>query len=168
MKPTRKPIIGIMGPGSPDDPELSEYAQNLGRAIAEKDWILLTGGRAAGVMDAASKGASESGGITLGILPGSDKNEMSEFVQIPIFTDMGHARNVINILTSDVIVVCGMGAGTASEAALALKTGTPLITTRISPEDLAFLNRLTDKQIPSFDKLEAVIDRITQILLLEK
>lgn len=153
-----------MGPGSPDDPELLEHARKLGRAIARREWVLLTGGRAAGVMDAASEGASEAGGITVGILPGSKKKGVSDFVQIPILTGMGHARNVINILTPDVIIICGMGPGTASEAAFALKSGKPLITTRVGREDLDFFNRLSNKRIPSFDQIDELIAKTEQIL----
>jgi predicted Rossmann-fold nucleotide-binding protein len=61
MKTNRKPIIGVMGPGSPGDTLLLKHAEKLGRFIAENNWVLLTGGRNTGVMDAASKGAFEAG-----------------------------------------------------------------------------------------------------------
>lgn len=163
-KPNRKPIIGVMGPGSPGDPRLLDHAGKLGKAIALKDWILLSGGRAAGVMEAVSRGAYEAGGITIGILPGQDLKGMSEYVQIPIVTGMGHARNVVNVLSSDVIVICGMGAGTASEAALAVKMDKPLIAAFINPEDLRFLNRLSNTAIRSCNRAEDIIEQIENLL----
>jgi uncharacterized protein (TIGR00725 family) len=164
QKPVRKPIIGVMGPGSPGDPRLPDHAWKLGKAIALKGWILLSGGRAAGVMEAASRGAYEAGGTTVGILPGHDLQGMSEYVQIPIVTGMGHARNVVNVLSSDVIVICGMGAGTASEAALAVKMNKPLVAAFISPEDLRFLNRLSNTTVLSCYRAEDIIEQIENLL----
>jgi uncharacterized protein (TIGR00725 family) len=95
----------------------------LGSAIANEGWVVLTGGRNRGVMDAVNKGAKASGGLTVGILPTKDKRTISDAVDVAVITDMGNARNYINVLTSDVIVACGAGgAGTASEIALALKS----------------------------------------------
>jgi len=78
--------------------------------------VLLTGGRNVGVMDAASLGAKAANGLTIGILPTDDTNAISKAVDIAIITDMGNARNIIKS-SSDVVIACGMGAGTASEIA---------------------------------------------------
>jgi uncharacterized protein (TIGR00725 family) len=117
----KKTIIGIMGPGETATAQDLQNAYELGKNIAQQGWIVLTGGRNIGVMDAASKGAKSVNGLTVGILPGRDHQDVSEAVDIAIFTDMGNARNNINVLSSDVVIACGMGAGTASEVALALK-----------------------------------------------
>lgn len=161
-------MIGVMGPGNPENPGLTDHARKLGSAIARKEWNLVTGGRAVGVMEAASRGAFEAGGTTIGILPGDNPGGVSAYVQIPIVTGMGNARNVINVLTSDVVVICGMGPGTASEAALAVKTGKPLIVSFVSPEDVRFLSRLSGKPIPCFNEVDEVISEIENILLLKK
>ena len=108
-------------------PENLQLACQLGESIAQNNWVLLTGGRKAGVMDAASRGAKAQGGLVIGILPSNNIAEMSDAVDIPIITDMGNARNNINVLSSDVIIACGMGLGTASEIALALKNNKPVI-----------------------------------------
>ena len=123
----RRPVIGVMGAGEPS-PASRTAARELGRFIAERGWILLTGGRPEGVMAAASAGAKEvPGSLTLGILPGSSSGEGPD-VDIAVFTGMGEARNVINVLSSDVVVGCGVeGPGTISEIALALKAGKPVI-----------------------------------------
>lgn len=98
-----------------------EAAAELGRLIALQGWVLLSGGCNRGVMDAASKGAKNAGGLVVGVLPTGDRDIMSSAVDIPILTDMGSGRNNINVLSSDLVIACGMGAGTASEIALALK-----------------------------------------------
>lgn len=118
---TRKPVIGVMGPAKAGVREL-EDARVLGELIARQGWILLTGGRASGVMEAASQGAKAvSGSLTVGILP-DGKTKVSRYVDLAILTDLGNARNNVNVMSSDIIVACGLGgAGTVSEVALALK-----------------------------------------------
>lgn len=122
-----KTIIGVMGPGSGASPQDCQRAFELGQHIAKEGWVLLTGGRNQGVMDSASQGAHQGGGMVIGVLPGSDRSSMSTAVDIPIITGMGHARNVINVLSSQVVIACGVGLGTSSEVALALKSGVPVI-----------------------------------------
>lgn len=121
------PIVGVMGPGDHCEPSNIEFARQIGIEIARQNWILLTGGRNVGVMEAASKGAKDAGGLTIGILPHADEELVSKFVDIPIFTEMGNARNNINVLTSWIVVICGIGPGTASELALAIKAEKPVI-----------------------------------------
>jgi len=135
----RRPVIGLMGGG--DDARRSDVrlAEQLGRRVAERGWVLLTGGRASGVMAAANRGAkSVSGSLTIGILP-SVESETSAHVDVAIFTNLGDARNAINVISSDVVVICGRpGAGTASEAALALKARRPVVFVDAPPETVAF------------------------------
>ena len=119
-------IIGVMGGGIAGADEL-ENAYTLGTLIANQGWILLNGGRESGVMKASAKGASDQGGLTIGILPGNDPQEASQYIRIPIVTGLGNARNCINVLSSDVVVACPGGMGTLSEIALALKCGKPVI-----------------------------------------
>lgn len=111
-----------MGPGENATPDDNELAYELGRAIAQSKWIALTGGRSFGVMDACLKGAAEEGGLTIGILPGDNDKGSSDHAQIKIVTSMGSGRNYISVLSSHIVVVLGMAAGTASEVALALKS----------------------------------------------
>ncbi len=115
----RKPIIGVMG-GHTATPEVLETAHRLGTLIAERGWILLTGGRNQGVMAAASKGAKQAGGFVLGILPDSDAGRAADDLDLAIVTGMGDARNVINVLTSDIVIACAGSVGTLSEIAVAL------------------------------------------------
>ncbi len=116
----RKSIVGVVGGGKASG-EDERYAYELGALIAKEGWILLNGGRSAGIMEASAKGCKEHGGITLGILPGKDATETSKYIDIQILTGMGDARNLILVLSSDIIIACRGGAGTISEIALALK-----------------------------------------------
>ncbi|NGP88533.1 TIGR00725 family protein [Fodinibius halophilus] len=120
-------IIGVMGPGEGATQQNISDATELGKLIAEKEWVLLTGGRNVGVMNAASKGAQQAGGLIVGILPSENRDNSSPYVDIPICTGMGGARNNINVLSSDVVVACGMGAGTTTEIMLAIKAQKPLL-----------------------------------------
>lgn len=139
----KKTIIGIMGPGDLATNTDIKNAYELGKLIAQEGWILLTGGRNVGVMDAANKGAKEAGGLTLGILPSNDTKNVSEAVDIAILTDLGNARNNINVLSSDVIVACGIGLGTVSEIALGLKNGKPVILLNSNQESQQFFKNLS-------------------------
>jgi uncharacterized protein (TIGR00725 family) len=122
-----KTIIGVMGPGHRATPQERQTAYALGQAIAQAGWVVLTGGRPVGVMDAASRGAKAGGGLTICVLPTEQPHTMSTFVDIPIVTGLGQARNVVNVLTSQVVVACGSGPGTTSEIALAIKLAKPII-----------------------------------------
>lgn len=140
-------IVGVMGPGRGASGEVKEAARVLGRLIAEQGWILLTGGRDAGVMAAASRGAKEAGGLTVGILPGADTRGTTADVDIPIVTGLGQARNNINVLSSSVIIACGMGAGTAAEIALALKAGKSVVLLHCGQEAEAFFQSLGRERV---------------------
>ena len=78
-------------------------------------------------MEAAMKGAHEAKGLTIGILPTDDARNSSDAVDIKILTGLGSARNVITVLSSHILVVIGMAAGTASEVALAIKANKKII-----------------------------------------
>lgn len=116
-----------MGPGENARPEENEMAFALGKAIAQEGWIVLTGGRSFGIMEAAMKGAHEGNGLTIGILPTETAMNSSEEADIKIITGMGSGRNIINVLSSHILVVIGMAAGTASEVALAIKANKKII-----------------------------------------
>jgi uncharacterized protein (TIGR00725 family) len=122
----RKPVIGVMG-GADVSSTVLDMAFELGALIAEENWVLLNGGRDAGVMRASAAGANSKNGLVIGILPGDSAEQANHHIDIAIVTNMGDARNVINVLSSDVVVVCPGGTGTISEAALALKSNKPVV-----------------------------------------
>lgn len=130
IKLFRRPvIIGVIG-GHTNETRVLCLAEDLGRLIARKGYVLLTGG-GSGVMEAASKGAHDAGGLVIGILPNDRahpvKGYPNPFVDIPIYTGMLDGRNVINAKTPHVIVALQGAYGTISEIALALNAQTPVI-----------------------------------------
>jgi uncharacterized protein (TIGR00725 family) len=131
-----------MGAGENATPQAVTWASRLGALIAREGWVVLSGGRNAGVMDAVSLGAHEAGGTVVGIMPKSDTSEASDFLDIAIVTGMGSARNNINILSSDVVIACGNAeAGTLSEIALAFKARKPVVLLTEDDEARRFLER---------------------------
>lgn len=112
----RKKQIVIIG-DSEETPFYNE-CYSIGKFIAEKGHILISGGRG-GVMAATSKGAFEAGGTVVGILPGENPDHANNYCTIVIPTGIGFARNSINVLSGDIIIAIGGRAGTLSEIAYA-------------------------------------------------
>jgi hypothetical protein len=150
-------IVGVMGPAKAKRKDL-DHARMLGELIARRGWVVLTGGRDAGVMDAACEGAKRVGGsLTIGVLP-TVKDKVSRHVDVPIITEMGSGRNNINVLTSHVVVACGLtGSGTVSEVALAVKAGRPVILVDASPADVAFFRKLGKRLVAAAASPEEAI-----------
>ncbi len=131
----RKPIIGVMGGSQFVNPDDEQWAYQIGAMIAQEGWILLNGGRASGIMEASARGAKDNGGTTIGILPVDDADWASQYIDIPIVTGIGMARNIINVLSSDLIVALPGSAGTISEIAVALKYNKMLVMFRFDAGD---------------------------------
>lgn len=125
MPRIRGPRIAVCGAAAAD--ALSyEQARRVGRLLAEAGAVLLCGGLG-GVMEAACRGAREGGGLTVGLLPGTEAGAANPYVDLPICTGLGQARNVVLVLSADAVIAIAGEAGTLSEIALALKSGRPVI-----------------------------------------
>src|SRR5688572_19949421 len=159
-----KIIVGVMGPGENASPEENEMAFDLGFAIAKNGWVTLTGGRSFGIMDAAMKGAREGNGLTIGVLPDSNDLHASENAQIKIVTGMGSARNFINVLSSNIIVVLGMAAGTASEVALAIKSNKKVILLNQDEITIRFFKNIGTYRVMVAKDVEEVMHQIKDYL----
>lgn len=157
-----------MGPGENATPDENEIAYALGAAIAKQGWIVLTGGRSFGVMDAAMKGASDNNGLTIGVLPGDNLTGSSQHAQIKIITGLGSARNSINIFTSHVIVVLGMAAGTASEVGLALKANRKTIFLNQDPLTIEFFKKLGTYKLITTSNVKETIAQINDFISLKQ
>ncbi len=120
-----KHIVGVVGAGDCDE-RTARVAEEVGERLAREGLVVLTGGRG-GVMAAASRGAKKVGGLTVGVLPGNTREEANCYVDIPILTGIGEARNAIVACASEVLVAIAGEYGTLSEIALALKMGRPVI-----------------------------------------
>jgi uncharacterized protein (TIGR00725 family) len=115
----------VCGASTASDDEL-DWAEDVGRLLAEAGAIVVTGGLG-GVMSAAAKGAREAGGMAIGILPGDRDQEGNEFNTVAIATGLGEARNTIVVNTANVLIAVGGEFGTLSEIAFALRNSTPVI-----------------------------------------
>ena len=121
----RRMHIGVIGAGLCSKREY-ELAYDVGIEIAKKNWILFCGGLG-GIMEGAAKGCYDSGGLTVGLLPGLEKDAANPYIQVPVPTGLDEGRNLLIIRASDVLISIAGGYGTLSEIGFALKTGKPVI-----------------------------------------
>ncbi len=106
--------------------EETKLAEEVGRELARRGATLICGGLE-GVMEAACKGARSEDGVTVGILPGDSRDTANPYVQIPIVTGMGYARNVAVVKSAQAVIAIGGSYGTLSEIAYALQSDIPVI-----------------------------------------
>ena len=118
-------IISVIGAGEPS-PELAGLAEKVGAELARRGATVVCGGLG-GVMEAVCRGAKSAGGSTIGILPGSSPEEANAWVDIPICTGMGYARNVVVVKTGRAVIAVGGAFGTLSELGHALGDGIPVV-----------------------------------------
>jgi uncharacterized protein (TIGR00725 family) len=121
----RRPHIAVVG-GYEVDRDTLAGAEEVGRLIAGAGAIVVTGGRR-GVAEAASGGAVEAGGLTVGILPGRDRAEANPWVQVAVPTGLGDTRNALVVMGADAVIALAGQYGTLSEIAFALVAGTPVV-----------------------------------------
>jgi uncharacterized protein (TIGR00725 family) len=163
-----KIVIGVMGPGEGATPEENLIAFDLGKAIAREGWVTLTGGRSFGVMDAVMKGAVENDGLTIGVLPTDTEKGASENAQIRIVTGMGSGRNYLAVLSSHVVVVLGMAAGTASEVALAIKSNKKIILLNQDEITIRFFKNIGSYKVLVAKNVDETIKHIKEYLAVQK
>lgn len=118
-------FVAVVGDGH-CSPEVAALAETVGRELARRGAVLVCGGLG-GVMEAACRGARAAGGLTIGILPGALRHEANPYVDIPIVTGMGEARNVLVVQSSQAVIAVHGEYGTLSEIAHALKLGIPVV-----------------------------------------
>ena len=119
------PYVAVIGASNATEWELAT-AEDLGRALADAGCILVCGGLG-GVMNAAARGAQAGGGVSIGILPGDERDVASRHLTVAIATGFGEARNAIVARSADVVIAVGGEFGTLSEMALTLKAEKPLV-----------------------------------------
>jgi uncharacterized protein (TIGR00725 family) len=118
-------FVAVVGSAS-CSAEVAALAEAVGREVARQGAVLICGGRG-GVMEAACRGAKAEGGTTVGILPGADRRDVNAYVDIPIATGLGEARNTIVVRAADAVIAVSGGYGTLSEIGFALKMGRPVV-----------------------------------------
>jgi uncharacterized protein (TIGR00725 family) len=125
---TRAIQISVIGSSDASD-ELLVVAEAVGRGIAEAGAVLVCGGRT-GVMEAASRGATETGGTVLGVLPTLSTEDANPYVTHAIATGTGHARNLAVVASGEAVIAIGGEWGTLSEIAFARRLGKQVIAIR--------------------------------------
>jgi hypothetical protein len=118
-------IISVIGGGDPT-PDAAVLAEEVGAELARRGATVVCGGLG-GVMQAVCRGAKSAGGTTIGILPGSDPGDANRWVDIPICTGLGYARNVIVVKTGRAVIAVDGSYGTLSEIGHALGDGIPVV-----------------------------------------
>lgn len=122
---TRPAFVAVIGDGDPRGDDASQvlaWAEEVGLLLARAGATVVTGGLG-GVMRAASQGAASVGGLTIGLLPGSEAADANEYVRVPIATGLGVVRNLVVVTAADSVVAIGGWHGTLSEIGLALRMG---------------------------------------------
>lgn len=119
----RRPV-GVIGPGDADGQVYAD-ARLIGRALAAAGMAIVCGGRG-GVMAAASQGASEAGGVAIGILPEEDERNANPYLTVALPTGIGEMRNALIARSAICLVAVGYNMGTLSEMALGLKWERPV------------------------------------------
>ncbi len=152
MSEGKKKFIAVIG-GEQPSPEAAKLAEEIGRELARQGAILVCGGLG-GVMEAACRGASSEGGITIGILPGDSPSAANPYVQIPIVTGIGYARNIIVVRTAQAVIAVDGSYGTLSEIAHARQLNIPVI--GLNTWTLSKDNQQDDSIIRAQDPAEAV------------
>jgi len=148
----KKKFIAVIGGGEPS-PEEAKLAEEVGRELAKQGAILVCGGLG-GVMEAACRGASSEGGVTIGILPGDNPKTANPYVQIPIVTGIGYARNVAVVKSAQAVIAIGGSYGTLSEIAHARQSDIPVI--GLNTWSLSRNGQLDNSIIPAQNAAEAV------------
>jgi uncharacterized protein (TIGR00725 family) len=120
-----KKIIAVIGGGQCSAKE-TKIAEEVGRELARRGVILVCGGLG-GVMEAVCKGVNSEGGLTIGILPGDNHQAANPYVQIPIVTNIGYARNIAVVKSARAVIAIDGSYGTLSEISYALQSGIPVI-----------------------------------------
>ena len=120
---TRPVLITVIGksakdPGDPVPPEALRAAEEVGRLIAERGGVVVSGGLS-GVMEAVSRGAKSEAGLVIGMLPGFDKRDANPYVDIAITTGMGWMRNTLTVRAADAVIMISGGIGTLNELTVA-------------------------------------------------
>jgi uncharacterized protein (TIGR00725 family) len=134
--------IAVVGPGDEAAPAAIADAAEVGRLLAARGHVTLTGGRAAGVMAAAAEGAARAGGLAIGLLPGADWRDAAPALTVALPTGLGEARNAVLVSAARAVIGCGLNPGTVSELALALRARKPTVLVRADAEAAAFLAAL--------------------------
>ena len=151
VRPPGARQIAVIG-GNAAPPDALREAEAVGRELARAGASLVCGGLS-GVMEAACRGAAEAGGLTIGILPGTDRAEANAHVACAIPTGLGHFRNFLVVQAADGVIALPGASGTQSEAAMARTLGKPVVTVGREPSEWGIQGALSARSAPEAVRL---------------
>ena len=158
-KPEKYIFIAVIG-GSDCSPEATKLAEEVGSEIARQGAVLVCGGLG-GVMEAACRGASREGGLTIGVLPGDSREAANPYVQIPIVTGIGYARTVAVVKSAQAVIAIDGSYGTLSEIGHALQSRIPVI--GLNTWSLA-INGKVDNAIVTADNPKDAVNKAVKLI----
>jgi uncharacterized protein (TIGR00725 family) len=147
--------VAVVGPSAPDDPAVLDAARTAGRLLAERGYVVVTGGLG-GVMAAAAAGVSDAGGTAVALLPDESRESASPGHTVVIPTGMGEMRNALLVRIVDAVVAVGGGWGTLSEIALAARTGVPVLA--VGSWDLP------GPEVTACESVQAAVERVAGVV----
>lgn len=119
------PYVAVCGGGA-FDTRAAAVAEAVGAELARRGAVVVCGGLG-GVMEAACRGARSEGGLSVAFLPGTDRGEANDYVDVVLPTGIGEMRNMLIVRAADVVIAIAGEFGTLSEVAFALRVGTPVV-----------------------------------------
>ncbi|MBT8172500.1 MAG: TIGR00725 family protein [Nitrosopumilus sp.] len=149
-------------------PKHEKIAYDVGLEIAKSNSVLICGGLG-GVMTAAAHGASDGGGLTIGIIPQNDPSMANEFCDVVIPTGMGLARDFLNALSADGVIIIGGGSGTLSETTAAYMYKKPLVAIRnlggpVAPFIDGYIDQRENVKIIGVDTAQEAVSKILELI----
>jgi uncharacterized protein (TIGR00725 family) len=157
MKELKKnTYIAVIGGGNCTS-DVDKLAEEVGIELAKRKAVLICGGLG-GVMEATCRGARSEGGLTIGVLPGSSREEANPYVQIPIVTGIGYARNIIVVKSAQAVIAINGEYGTLTEISFALHSGIPVV--GLNTWNLSLYDEAEDLIIRANDARDAVVKAI--------
>jgi len=149
-------------------PKHEKIAYEVGAEIAKSNSVLITGGLG-GVMNAASHGAHDANGLTVGIIPQDDATKANDFCDIVIPTGMGLTRDFLNALTADGVIIVGGGSGTLSEVCAAYMYKKPMVAIKniggsVEPYIDGFLDHRENIKIIGADTPQDAVKKILELI----
>ena len=117
--------VAVVGPADAS-PSECEHAEQVGRLLAARGAVIVTGGLG-GVMAAAARGCAEAGGTSVGLLPSTDRATGNAHLTVALPTGVGELRNGLVVRSADAVIAIGCNWGTLSEVALAMRSHVPVV-----------------------------------------
>jgi uncharacterized protein (TIGR00725 family) len=149
-------------------PKHEQIAYDVGTEIAKSGSVLVTGGLG-GVMNAASHGARDANGLTVGIIPQDDASLANEYCDVVIPTGMGLTRDYLNALAADGVIVIGGGSGTLSETCASYMYKKPIVAIRnlngsVEKYIDGYIDHRKNVQIIGADSAQEAVKKILELI----